>query len=322
MDTEFRELVGEAAEQHERLATALQRDQVVLTNPDPKVMHALTEPPLQFEMIVTMEDLGLFGAQMFLLEEFGTLNPSVRLPYLVSINDLRVITDVLDGPEFVHYLARRERLNRIRRVFAQDELDYLGNYLADGLYFDDWASDDPDGYFRLLSFTEEFDSWYFAREGVRTTDAPKPTRKISQQGRSLIAALKTLRPPGWLVPCMAIHDWSSESQDQFDLQWKAAMARAHDKGESSITFEFWGKYRFTMAFGLDENLGLLNKRLDDGQSRKIKEGGFPLGISVGRLPPPNAYTVALTSEDLPRALERAFLEPELATAAQSAEEEE
>lgn len=59
------------------------------------------------------------------------------MPWIVSLHDLKVITELLQGPHLVHYLCRRDRLNRWACVYAFEEPDWLGHYLDRGLYFDD-----------------------------------------------------------------------------------------------------------------------------------------------------------------------------------------
>jgi hypothetical protein len=311
MDSELRSLVGDAATQHSRLDDALARVGVLAIESDNHTaLTSLADAPLSFQAIVTLEELGLFGAQMFRLEEFGTLSGGERVPWLVSLNDLRVIAEILSGPEFCHYLARRERLNRIRRVVAADELDYLGNYLSEGLFFDEWAASDPEAYFRLLSYTEDFDNWYFAKEGLRTIETPMPSRPTSARVAQVVAALVSSRPEGWMVASMAMLDWSSETQGAFDQNWDAAVARAQRNGEASFTLEI-GTYRFAMVFALERTLEDLKARLSKSQTEILNQRGFSMGIAVGRLPPPTAYTVVLVGDKIPAAIDAVFLEPDL-----------
>lgn len=308
MDRDLRDLIGDAAEQNRRLADALDADPAGVTIQDLDAWPLLVDPALQFDVIVTLEELGLFGAQLIQLEQFGTL-PRGRLPWLTSLNDLRVISEILDGPQFLHYLSRRDRLNRLGRVFAMDELDYLGHYISEGLFFDEWAKENPDTYFRLLSYTEVFDNWYFAKEGVRTVETEKPARPMSPRVSSLATTLSSVRPDGWIIPCIAMLDWAFEAEEEFGDQWDAAFERAKQNGEASCSLEF-SNYRFTIAFALDRDLSALKQRLENGMRMTNEKRGFDLGIAVGRLPPAGAYTVAVVSTELRAALERAFLEPD------------
>ena len=59
------------------------------------------------------------------------------MPWVLSLTDLMAVTDLLQGAELVHYLLRRQRIERDGRIEAHDELDWVGHYLKEGLYFDD-----------------------------------------------------------------------------------------------------------------------------------------------------------------------------------------
>ena len=62
---------------------------------------------------------------------------------------------------------------------AHDELDWVGHYIKDGLYFD-FYFDQPDApdVFRLLSYTEPIDTWYFSRAGLLSKSVPRPAQAL------------------------------------------------------------------------------------------------------------------------------------------------
>ena len=71
-------------------------------------------------------------------QERGLLNGLDEFPWVVTLNDLRTVTDTLDTPtEFLLYVARRVRANHHSEWFSvHDELDYLGYFLETGLWLE------------------------------------------------------------------------------------------------------------------------------------------------------------------------------------------
>lgn len=177
MRTDLGKLVGAAAEQHRRLRDAelnFTHEALGLSS----AAKALSLP-LQFEAIVTLDDLGAFVTEAFRLVEYGTLEVD-RVPWIVSLHDLKVIVDLLSGPHLLHYPCRRDRLNRWARVYAFEELDWLGHYLLRGLYFDEQlqGANAPDR-LRLHTFTDDIDAYYLSAhlEGLRPPRPSVPFRR-------------------------------------------------------------------------------------------------------------------------------------------------
>jgi hypothetical protein len=133
------------------------------------------------------------------------------------------VTDLLQEAELVHYLLRRQRIERDGRIEAHDELDWVGHYLAEGFYFDSYFDQEtPPDVFRLLSYTEPINAWYFTREGVRMVEAPKPSQDIPKNLDLLIRRLEHERPRHWILAAIALLNGDQESRDL----WHKAIANA------------------------------------------------------------------------------------------------
>lgn len=85
----------------------------------------------------------LLGHYQNFITRLANINDSLALfdagsyPWAISLADLDVLTDVLDSPAFfLHYAKRRTQVERTSFVMLGDELDLLGYYLQQGLYFD------------------------------------------------------------------------------------------------------------------------------------------------------------------------------------------
>ena len=131
---ELGELVGEAAEQHARLAQALELESPSSLGFADDETRALSRP-LQIEAIVTLDEVTTWATQAHRLQGVEILPAERTVPWVLSLTDLMVVVDLLEGSSLAHYLIRRQRLERDRRIEAHDELDWVGHYLAEGLFF-------------------------------------------------------------------------------------------------------------------------------------------------------------------------------------------
>ncbi|HLL06285.1 MAG TPA: hypothetical protein VK539_37280 [Myxococcaceae bacterium] len=143
---------------------------------------------------VTLDNLDAFVTRIADLEPLGII-PAGVLPWAVSLQDLRVIVEHVEGAgQFVHYLERRQELESTS-VTAHDELDWLGNYMKEGLYFKETDSQMP---LALGSFTTEFDEYYMHQAGVRQTPATKLRQKMPAEIRELMLQLEKTAPHGFV----------------------------------------------------------------------------------------------------------------------------
>lgn len=86
---------------------------------------------------VTLESLQHLSTQLSSLSALDLIREQ-EWPWSVFINDLRVISEIVESPsEFLVYLKRRIRANDFPQFRAVDELDFLTYFFNDGLYFED-----------------------------------------------------------------------------------------------------------------------------------------------------------------------------------------
>ena len=129
---EIGELIGDAARQHARLATALASNDAEHLGFSPAHAAALSRP-LQIEVIVTLDEIVTWATQANQLTSIDILPPDRVTPWVLSLTDLMVVVDLLGGASLVHYITRRQRLERDRRIHTHDELDWVGNYIEERL---------------------------------------------------------------------------------------------------------------------------------------------------------------------------------------------
>ncbi|MFQ5907122.1 MAG: hypothetical protein ACE5JA_11205, partial [bacterium] len=117
------------------------------------------------------------------LDVFGEGN----LPWMVSMYDLMVITDLIDyAPMFPHYVKQRIGVAEQGFLEAHDELDFFGCYLKEGLYFEPEQDAGPVPDVHLTTYTTDLDDYYFYAAGVRRRPAAKPTRHLPDGLRQIL----------------------------------------------------------------------------------------------------------------------------------------
>ena len=233
---ELDKLIGEAADQHARLADALEQNGPFALGFTDDAIQALSRP-LQLEAIITLDDVTTWATHAHQLRGLEILPANRSVPWILSLTDLMVVVDLLEGASLAHYLIRRQRLERDGRVFAHDELDWVGSYIAEGLFFDSYfEGEEALTQLQLFTYTEEIDAWYFTRQGIRTKNpVPKPSQEIPEPLAQLLRRLSTERPANWLLASIALLDGNSESRNRWSAGVDHIRSRVHSEGCSDVT---------------------------------------------------------------------------------------
>lgn len=305
MKRDIGELISDAARQHEALAAALAVEGPRTLGFSAEQASAL-RAPLQIEMVVCLDDITVWATEAHELRSMGALPEATEVPWVLSLTDLMVIADLLCGAEFVHYALRRQRLERDGRIEAHDELDWVGHYLSEGLFFDRFfEGEDAPSVFRLLSYTEPIDAWYFTREGARTVEAPKPVQPIPKHLALLMKRLEEERPKHWLLASVALLDGDQQSRDVWDQAIAHARARIPREGWSNASQAFRGRLGITFYVDLRTPWPSIRDQVDDYCRTKAEESGQPnwIGIGEGRSGP---LFVVLVERDPALPLARLF----------------
>ena len=233
---ELGELIGEAAEQHARLAQALELQAPSAMGFADHEARALSRP-VQIEAIVTLDEVTTWATQAHRLQGLEILPTDRSVPWILSLTDLMVVVDLLEGSSLAQYLIRRQRLERDRRIEAHDELDWVGHYITEGLFFDPYfESEDAPAQFQLMSHTDEIDAWYFTKLGLRTQNpAPKPRQAIPEPLDLLLRRLASERPENWLIASVALLDGGDDSRSQWADGVERIRSRTRSEGWSNTT---------------------------------------------------------------------------------------
>lgn len=138
---------------------------------------------------ITLQNLAPLSTR---LNSLRSLNLVVgkEWPWSVFINDLRVISELIEFPsEFLHFLQRRIKVNDYPQFYTTDELDFLMVYFREGLYFEDGILLNLDRYIPS-AYTEDLDKYYDCIAG-RVSSGKKPRLRISVEYKNLITEIES-----------------------------------------------------------------------------------------------------------------------------------
>jgi len=109
------------------------------------------------------------GSYQNLTTRLANTNPTLNLfsdsqyPWAISLFDLGVITELIDYPSmFVHYAKRRLAIERTNFQLMADEVDLLGFYFSQGLFFETEDFKKINGA-SLSGFSDEIDRFFFEK---------------------------------------------------------------------------------------------------------------------------------------------------------------
>ncbi len=113
----------------------------------------------------------------------------------VFINDLKIISDLIESPSFfLLYLKRRLEVNQYTQFFTSDEMDYFMYFLENGLYFKDDEVLQADVVIPI-KLTEKLNRYYDFVAG-RIIKAEKPKFNTSDEFKEVIKKIESLDKDG------------------------------------------------------------------------------------------------------------------------------
>ncbi len=204
-----------------------------------------------FLVTVTLEHLDVFVTNVYQLKELGIFQED-EYPWAVSLTDLRVISEIFENSsQFIHYLKRRLHLNELGWVQAHDELDRLGHYLLEGLFFDEIEEQGEGPFvFNLLSYSWIFDDYYLFLTDQRNSQVERPSQKMPPVMQEVLHELEVQHQDGYLKAACALMDKSGRNREEFFRYCEKLRRRTlsdrdiHDisipflKGDFGVTFMF------------------------------------------------------------------------------------
>lgn len=134
------------------------------------------------------------------------------MPWIINLLTLQSIARFIQFPaEFIHYLSRRLRLNMIKKVHAIEELDYFGDYLTHGLFFED-AEIEPYTDVALDGCTEKIEAYRRYEKGLSDIPVEKPQQTFPTEFRTILADLQKINSPVSLQVSLSLLEMSGKAR--------------------------------------------------------------------------------------------------------------
>jgi len=212
---DLRSTVGEATDQALRLESLIEDNRGLwLENRTWLDLDQIREIR---SITICLDDIGPLGTSLDELVRAGVIQER-RFPWVASLHDLAVISEILDRPaEFLLYLRRRTESDVSKLYHAVDELDLFMLFLGGGLY----VEPDPDQVFkdhptsgpptatdrrrykknaiptRVDTHTDLLDAWMYWQEGENLDETGKPGFISHPRILELVDFLGEGNKPGW-----------------------------------------------------------------------------------------------------------------------------
>lgn len=211
-----------------------------------------------YSVNVTLDLISSASTVLWKLDEAG-LASNVDKYWSVSLNDMRVIVEILDQPAlFLHYLERRLDVNVLRTVEARDELDYLMHYVKQGLFFREENRPIDHEPVMLAGFTEELDQYYRKLEGI-SDKGEKPVVPVGKRTEKLLSRLQSTRPKHWASGCIQLLEFDIQTREELlEKQSEHLKQLQHPRGGYALSFvaNFESKTALALATSKDPQRAL------------------------------------------------------------------
>ena len=137
-------------------------------------------------------------------------------PWIVSLYDLRVICEHMEGPSYlIQYMHRRREFFKVQKYHVNDELDLLYYYLETNMRFDDLLMKHPDkDVLHLASMSDTFNP-YYAWEQDRDRPKVEKLKHYTQFGvKQIITALEKSGIDNAIDAAVQILELGSDTKQQ------------------------------------------------------------------------------------------------------------
>jgi hypothetical protein len=184
---------------------------------------------------VTLMPFLIFATRFENIEEALGLFPEKEYPFSTSLGDLDIITQVLSSPAtFLHYVERRLAVEKTSFGVDADEMDLLGFYVSQGMYFSTAEfSDITDLYLR--GFSDEIDEYVYRKHDAHE-DVKAPAAPVPEGFPELIAEVEGLSNLHRTDAAVGLLDMSGASRKKFlEMIEKAKDSTSRDHSGHSVS---------------------------------------------------------------------------------------
>ena len=194
-------------------------------------------------------------------------------PWLVSLYDLRVVSEHMESPTyFIHFLERRKAFFKKEKFMIVDELDILGNYLNNSLNFEHINFSEATDIL-LPSYLNDFNNFYFSEAGVRKKRFPKMKHYTIAGVKDFVRKIELSNLPYRTEVTTQLLNFSKKKQDEF-LDYLKLMRKRFSKDRANHDFALGGKNEkgeWILSYFLSPDTDLYNDLFDQYLECKLKQ---------------------------------------------------
>lgn len=277
--------VAEGLNQAERLVAELvaRIEMMVETEDGEKVLLKADEFRWVFRINVTLDLISTVASNIWSLSDIGLVNSTERC-WSVSLNDLRVIVEILDQPAvFLHYLIRRFDTDQLRNVEAPDELDYMMYYLLQGLFFRGKNKLKEHENLTIGRYTDDLDQYYRRKQGQADKGA-KPRVMHGPHTQRFLELLEKWQPKGWMTAALHFLEFDRPTREALlaktNLHFKTIRA---GRSRFGMSVNGCSETRTAIALACSRNPEAVKEVVRARCISRCKDYGFDtmIGILVG-----------------------------------------
>lgn len=244
---------------------AIRARDYLLSNPSPRITVVQGELEIDsgqiseiFSLSVTLE-----GYQT-LTTRLANINPVLKLfadnqyPWAISLFDLSIVTELMESPAmFFHYAQRRLGVEKINFRLMADEIDLLGFYFSQGLFFETDEFAEIDGA-AFTGFSEDIDRYMFEKY-VCGMNPQKPTQQMPAQFRKYLQTIESMESSYKTDCAIRLLELGSEGREHFIAAVERAKASTVNNGDLHSFSTTMKNNRLGIAFVAMDAQGDLEK---------------------------------------------------------------
>ncbi len=170
-----------------------------------------------------------------------------QYPWAISLFDLEILCEILDKPYlFIHYARRRTQIEKTKFKILGDEVDLLGFYLDQGLYFegDDFKKLDM---MILSGYSDDIDEYFFKKYETKK-NPKKPGMNFSKIEKKYIESINKLKVPFKTDCILRLLDMSNESRETILNNFELLKKRTIRNGKMQTMSTIMKDRKFGFSF--------------------------------------------------------------------------
>jgi hypothetical protein len=160
------------------------------------------------------------GSYQHLITRLANINSVLNLfsnnqyPWAISLFDLGVVTELIESPAIlIHYARRRLAIERTKFDILADEIDLIGFYFSQGLYFNTEEFKKLNA-LSLSGFSTEIDRYFFDKHELGK-DIQKPGQEMPLKFKEYIKAIEELKSPYRTDCAVRLFDFDHDGRELF-----------------------------------------------------------------------------------------------------------